>query len=618
MTWINATDSEVCTFLQGLARDTQGLSAVSTTIPGQATQANVLRQGMCQAGETCTHTGEETSETHHMDIQTTHRQGWLCAYLCGESPLCQRQIADDGTPHCDGASPWTAPATLRNGPSQKWDTDRQSPGEPGASDETRPYASPCAGITTDKTEGYAWPLCEHYISLAALAAGSYPTCSSATALSALSRSTRTASRCSCNGNGTACSPGSLCGEMYAPLTATHGADRSMSLQAASPVRTSPLPGQERVFTARAQAYGQSSPVSLAKYDRATHSLKIPQLSLFEASMSSLQTLPRWGWMRAGAVWGLMMSAPRTSGNASGYWPSPTVTSLHNRKGASPTSGDGLATAVARQMWPTPNVPNGGRTTWHAEQEGQSLYHNGKKVQLVLEQVVRIWATPSARDWRSGLASEATMEKNARPLSEQVGGTLSPEWVALLMGWPQRWTYLEPLSNIEYNKWLRGFIYATNEGRREILPYMRCTTGTQTIWPATGGPKQFQEEEVLQPQLREYAQSRRQASTALESTSPPSGSMRWVWYDKPLTRAPLRRQPAQHHAGQSTDPLYPLPQISPRYGPAAWMDGSWENGVSRTASNIAHRVVQLRALGNGQVPHCAALAWRILMAGMEDA
>ena len=30
-----------------------------------------------------------------------------------------------------------------------------------------------------------------------------------------------------------------------------------------------------------------------------------------------------------------------------------------------------------------------------------------------------WATPSARDWRSGSASEETHDRNARPLSEQV-------------------------------------------------------------------------------------------------------------------------------------------------------------------------------------------------------
>ena len=236
-----------------------------------------------------------------------------------------------------------------------------------------------------------------------------------------------------------------------------------------PVRTSPSQEQERAFTVHAQAYGQSSPVSLAKYDPATHSLKIPQLSLFEASPSSLQTLPRWGWMRGGAVWGLMTSAPRTTANGSGYWRTPGAED-GGRRGTykDQTKMDAqlakghmldLSEQVRwRHLWPTPNVPNGGRTTWHAEQEGHSFYHEGKKVQLGLEQAVRLWATPSARDWRSGLASEATMERNARPLSEQVGGSLNPDWVeAYLMAWPMGWTDGRgPLSPQTFHAWLAVF------------------------------------------------------------------------------------------------------------------------------------------------------------------
>jgi DNA (cytosine-5)-methyltransferase 1 len=84
------------------------------------------------------------------------------------------------------------------------------------------------------------------------------------------------------------------------------------------------------------------------------------------------------------------------------WPTPTVCGNYNRKGASPTSGDGLATAVLK------------------------------------------CATPTARDWRSGKASDATMERNSRPLSEQIGGSLNPTWVEWLMGWPLGWTDLKPL------------------------------------------------------------------------------------------------------------------------------------------------------------------------------
>jgi len=82
-----------------------------------------------------------------------------------------------------------------------------------------------------------------------------------------------------------------------------------------------------------------------------------------------------------------------------------------------------------------------------------------------------WATPAARDWRSGKASDETMERNSRPLNEQVemmwptpragsdtmvGGTnhwkalqktdlkdgrnaLNPDWVEALMGYPPGWT-----------------------------------------------------------------------------------------------------------------------------------------------------------------------------------
>ena len=86
------------------------------------------------------------------------------------------------------------------------------------------------------------------------------------------------------------------------------------------------------------------------------------------------------------------------------WPTPTVCGNYNRKGLSERSGDGLATAVSR------------------------------------------CATPTARDWKSGKASDATMERNSRPLSEQIGGSLNPTWVELLMGWPANWTDLKPLGN----------------------------------------------------------------------------------------------------------------------------------------------------------------------------
>jgi len=120
------------------------------------------------------------------------------------------------------------------------------------------------------------------------------------------------------------------------------------------------------------------------------------------------------------------------------WPTPTVCGNYNRKGASKTSGDGLATAVANAMWPTPTSSlgtKGGRVTPRKSREGGTL----------IEAVsARTFATPTARNWRSGKASQATHDRNSRPLSEQVGGLLNPDWVELIMGWLKGWTALQPL------------------------------------------------------------------------------------------------------------------------------------------------------------------------------
>lgn len=50
------------------------------------------------------------------------------------------------------------------------------------------------------------------------------------------------------------------------------------------------------------------------------------------------------------------------------------------------------------------------------------------------------------------------------------------------------------------------------------------------------------------------------------------------------------------------------------GLADFMDFAWPPepaGVPRVATGIQNRVARLKAIGNGQVPQCAALAWRIL-------
>lgn len=110
------------------------------------------------------------------------------------------------------------------------------------------------------------------------------------------------------------------------------------------------------------------------------------------------------------------------------------------------------------MWPTPSA------TPYGTNQGGAAGRAGP-VRPGLDGLARTWPTPSARDWRSGLASEETHARNSQPLNEVACRTilpdptietdgsvflpsdqnspprsqLNPAFVEWLMGWPEGWT-----------------------------------------------------------------------------------------------------------------------------------------------------------------------------------
>jgi DNA-cytosine methyltransferase len=178
------------------------------------------------------------------------------------------------------------------------------------------------------------------------------------------------------------------------------------------------------------------------------------------------------------------------GNANSHhssWPTPRASQGgpdFAREDRPESGGDDLATAVAREEFGTP--------TANMKEASDS----------------ETWPTPTSRDWRSGKASQATLNKNSRPLSEIVekrlqeeasdpsswptpracsaiaatltennldprlfpnletvvtrsdpknmlGGQLNPDWVEWLMGWPIGWTNLDPLNMEWFEMWKKG-------------------------------------------------------------------------------------------------------------------------------------------------------------------
>jgi hypothetical protein len=171
----------------------------------------------------------------------------------------------------------------------------------------------------------------------------------------------------------------------------------MSSAEDSLAKISALPEKVRDWKASAAAYGRNTPELLANYDRNSSSWRTSQRCLVEGWTVFSETWPRSGLMRNGIAYqlqplvrltdeigsGLLLTGKRThhvptptasdhitrkctstealnfNTNKSvsldrwvGMWPTPTINGNYNRKGASKTSGDGLATAIGGSLNPT--------------------------------------------------------------------------------------------------------------------------------------------------------------------------------------------------------------------------------------------------------------------------
>lgn len=221
---------------------------------------------------------------------------------------------------------------------------------------------------------------------------------------------------------TAFSRPSRFGMMFKPLTESRGETLLMWYLEDFRAKTLALPEKALELTGSDQACGSTWRASLAKFDPSTSLWKTAQHCLLGDSDESSVIWPRSGMTANGQCWELPMLERRTSGTDSGLWATPTVCGNYNRKGASKTSGDGLATRVMR------------------------------------------WPTPCARDYKGANSQEGMTRKDGKSRADQlpnavqvahgqpIGGSLNPTWVEWLMGWPLGWTDLKPLEMDKFRQW----------------------------------------------------------------------------------------------------------------------------------------------------------------------
>jgi len=155
------------------------------------------------------------------------------------------------------------------------------------------------------------------------------------------------------------------------------------------------------------------------------------------------------------------------------WPTPTANNagtgefletLTDKNGKAPKQNErvynpktGKHTQVtlnrAVAMWPTPRASAG----MNDSMQSANKQVNKKGYKHKLEQAVAMWPTPAARDYKGANSYERTKNKleqgeraqmgqlpNAVMMQEgkQISGSLNPQWVEWLMGYPEGWTDLK--------------------------------------------------------------------------------------------------------------------------------------------------------------------------------
>ncbi len=182
--------------------------------------------------------------------------------------------------------------------------------------------------------------------------------------------------------------GMTCGH----LTESLGQDVLMWFRADSHARTLVQPDAERESKPSAAAYGEKWQELSVRFDLNSCSWKTHRCLWDEDLHWCLVTLPRWGLMQGGVCWELTKLEHRTRGKDAGLWPTPVKT-------------DGLS-------------PGWCLTSIERKEKGETR-PSGAKIGSALR----------------------TFRRTGLYLADGLPNPALTEW---LMGWPIRWTDLQPL------------------------------------------------------------------------------------------------------------------------------------------------------------------------------
>jgi hypothetical protein len=188
-----------------------------------------------------------------------------------------------------------------------------------------------------------------------------------------------------------------------------------------------------------QDFGANTPESFASYDPNTLSWRTLQHSFIEELTLYSESWPRAGTMRNGRCYRLRPLVRLTDATEYSLWPTPTVADgtflmVTNRK---PLNSMRLSERV---KWPTPTAHDVAHPMDNLNGNMRRVSRNGtgSSHSIGLTDAVRMWPTPTSRDWKSGTGA-SLREGHSPPLTNVVGGQLNPQFVEALMGFPIGYT-----------------------------------------------------------------------------------------------------------------------------------------------------------------------------------
>lgn len=292
--------------------------------------------------------------------------------------------------------------------------------------------------------------------------------------SALSSMIPTPEACFSPGNATDACRDSQSGMTSEPSTASRGEDTLTSSQGASHAKTSAPLERAPESTASDPGCGVKWRESSARYDRATCGWKTHRCLWTEDLPWSSVTLPRWGMMQGGVLWERTMPVLRTSGTGAGFWRTPGATEANGGGQAGTTRLEqGHAMRLRDQvkdqtMWPTPTAFDSttctkGEQAVHKDKNRRAMGGNGGPSRNLREAVML--PTPCATEARQGFQDRSRGKKGSQESlstviqgapAREAGGSLNPNWVEWLMGWPLGWTSTEPMPESTWAAWQQAF------------------------------------------------------------------------------------------------------------------------------------------------------------------